>query len=54
MLPAVEGMLGYVCGVTRGLLWKGLGIEPPPQAHNFFSWPKFGYFLDREVFGCLI
>jgi hypothetical protein len=48
MLPAVEGTLGYVCGVIRGLLWRGLGIEPP-QVCNFFSWPKVGYFLDRVV-----
>jgi hypothetical protein len=35
------------CGVTRGLLWRGLGIEPR-QVRNFFSWPK-----DRVVVGIL-
>jgi hypothetical protein len=35
MLPALEGTLGYVCGVTRDLLWRGLGIEPL-QVRNFF------------------
>jgi hypothetical protein len=35
MLPAVEETLGYMCGVTRGLLWRGLEIEPP-QVRNFF------------------
>jgi hypothetical protein len=35
MLPAVEEMLGQACGVTRGLLWRGLGIEPLRYATFF-------------------
>jgi hypothetical protein len=33
----VEGTLDYVCGVTRGILWRGLGIEPPGMQLSFLA-----------------
>jgi hypothetical protein len=35
----------------KGPTLKGIrNWAPPPRYATFFSWPKVGYFLDREVY----
>jgi hypothetical protein len=47
VLPAMEGPLGCVCGIKRGLLWRGLGIVTA-QIQNFL-FPAQGQILFEQA-----